>query len=286
LQRPLAEGIIAVATGAATKTINEPVATPDGYVPLSEALGLIAAALFPNPETGWKAILDRQAFIIQSYEAIRVHAASLAVPPANRGAHEEATITVAQERESMALQAAEWLRARIAAENLTPYIFDRNGPRALPGDGWQRRLDVSPEEWVGDFSGDHVGPDLMFSMGPDTVHDGVRRAVYFMIADIETSIDRIVNPAGVLRVVEDVVAGGASARGDVRFTKENTYSSADEALFPEITARIDAHSARSADQAALQLAEEGRVVGPGTAKSKASRLAKAYRARAKRTPSD
>jgi hypothetical protein len=76
---------------------------------------------------------------------------------------------------------------------------------------------MSLDEFCGDFKGDHVGPDLRFSMGPDTVHDGVRRAVYFKVAELTELINRIVEPATVLRALDpakDINRGSAGIAED------------------------------------------------------------------------
>ncbi len=50
-------------------------------------------------------------------------------------------------------------------------------------------------------------------------------------------------------------------------------------LHDEITARLISQQAKSVDDAALQLAREGKIQGYGTELSLATRLAKSYRAR-------
>jgi hypothetical protein len=182
-----------VAFAAPTDKIkNEPVVTPDGYVPLSKALDLIAAALFPDPETGWKAMMDCQTLIRQSHAAMQSEDAITINHPAY---NDEMLALRAREGESMAMEAANLLRANIASEKIPAYVFDghTSRPRALPSDGWQRALNAPAyENFAGEFSRDHVGPELICSRGPDTVQDGVRRPVYFTVADLRALTNRIV----------------------------------------------------------------------------------------------
>jgi hypothetical protein len=55
----------------------------------------------------------------------------------------------------------------------------------------------------------------------------------------------------------------------------NRFGEADRALFPELD-RITKQPGMTASAAALKLAEDGKVAGPGSAKSRAKRLASAY----------